>query len=826
MSKFVKINSVKSTFIIIFIFLFLLTISCKYGSYQTESSMDNESKRIEDEGEFKGTSDSSIIANLPVPGQAIDVDISGNYAYLTSDLGIFYVIDISDKNNPVIKGKCKTTESSNIVIVKGEYAYISYTNFTYEDNDFYTRCGFYIVNVSDKSNPGLIGNYDTGENNRKSVSGLFIEGNYAYIETSLEEQDNLSYIEIVDISEKENPEILNKYEIDGIATNIWVENDIGFINANFYEYGEDSFADESRLIVIDLKDKNNPEVIDYCMVNSNSCSIYLIDNYACISSWKWDKNYENYTDSMFQIVDIENLDDLKILGECEVPGGAWEMDFGGGFIYVSGLSGGIYAINLEDKTSPFIVDSLKTGGTSYDITINGNYGYIADGFEGLNIVELLGNYEASDRDKEKIDSDDNYDVNTPPVAFIEVFGDSFKEDYFQIRNPVYFSAGKTFDPDGDELNYIWKIDGNKYSDDEEFRYYFNEPGEYEIELNVSDGLENSGITETITVAEINRPVLVSNGHNFKVEIEYNLINKSETVLSEIECFMRIPQTYYPYQIINSYYTNYTITEELFDNDWNLLIHFEFDEEKLGKDEKITASSVIDLTAYEFNYIDVGASSSQTGLYYDEDDEDYKKYTSDDLFIDSDNPEIKNTTEELIKNETKPLKIAEILYNFVIRELHYDFPRAEDRNYEFLYASEILERCKGVCADYAILYTALLRSAGIPSRLSAGIPVYSILYEKGKEIDLSHAWVEIRLPGYGWIPIDITPEENFMNPNYYLNITTEKGPGYLYGKKTMDWSSYYYEGFSYSWDGIDDIPLTEQEFKFKVDSLELEDIELD
>jgi len=182
-------------------------------------------------------------------------------------------------------------------------------------------------------------------------------------------------------------------------------------------------------------------------------------------------------------------------------------------------------------------------------------------------------------------------------------------------------------------------------------------------------------------------------------------------------------------------------------------------------------------------------------------------------------------ESLTKTNTNPVEIAKILYNFVIRNLYYDFPRAEEGDYEFLYASEILERGKGVCSDYAILYTALLRAAGIPSRLVAGIPVYTILFENEKEIDMGHAWVEIQLPDHGWIPVDITPEDDFMSANYYLDIATEKGSGYLYENKTMDWGSYYYDGFLFSWDSSM-VPDTEQEFIFKASNIDLQDMLLD
>jgi len=138
------------------------------------------------------------------------------------------------------------------------------------------------------------------------------------------------------------------------------------------------------------------------------------------------------------------------------------------------------------------------------------------------------------------------------------------------------------------------------------------------------------------------------------------------------------------------------------------------------------------------------------------------------------------------------------------------------------ASDVLETGKGVCSDYSILYTAMLRSVGIPARLAAGIPVYTILYETGREIDGGHAWVEIKIPGYGWIPIDITTEENFWTSNYFLDIVTERGPGYIYEHSTMDWGSYYYDGFDYSWTG-QDVPDVDQDFIFRVKDLEIENI---
>ncbi|MFZ3386079.1 MAG: hypothetical protein WA120_02770 [Candidatus Hydromicrobium sp.] len=56
------------------------------------SSKDEEAVDVE---EFSGIPNSFLISKLKISGQAIDVDISDNYAYLTNDLGVLYVIDVN-----------------------------------------------------------------------------------------------------------------------------------------------------------------------------------------------------------------------------------------------------------------------------------------------------------------------------------------------------------------------------------------------------------------------------------------------------------------------------------------------------------------------------------------------------------------------------------------------------------------------------------------------------------------------------------------------------------------------------------------------------------
>lgn len=69
------------------------------------------------------------------------------------------------------------------------------------------------------------------------------------------------------------------------------------------------------------------------------------------------------------------------------------------------------------------------------------------------------------------------------------------------------------------------------------------------------------------------------------------------------------------------------------------------------------------------------------------------------------------------------------------------------------ASEVIRKRQGVCQDFAHLMLGLCRSHGIPARYVSG---YFLNQQKlPGEIEASHAWVEVFIPGYGWKGFDPT-----------------------------------------------------------------------
>ena len=163
-----SMNKYKKIFSTVLIALMILVISsCKAPSKNDDNSatsINNENTGIQLDSE---TSDytvlknpqASIISNLKITGQAIDLKVSGDYLYVTNDLGYLYIIDIKDKTNPKVIGKCEGIDAANIVFIEGDYAYISYSKYDFKNEELKVDYGFKIVDIKNKEQPKVIGNW-------------------------------------------------------------------------------------------------------------------------------------------------------------------------------------------------------------------------------------------------------------------------------------------------------------------------------------------------------------------------------------------------------------------------------------------------------------------------------------------------------------------------------------------------------------------------------------------------------------------------------------------------------------------------------------------
>ena len=106
--------------------------------------------------------------------------------------------------------------------------------------------------------------------------------------------------------------------------------------------------------------------------------------------------------------------------------------------------------------------------------------------------------------------------STPPPnqAPIAIAGDDIQA---YLNKEVFFDGSNSYDPDEDELNFLWNFDNQATSTSATTTYQFSEIGEYLITLTVNDGqLSNSdSLTLTIIENEINNSpqIIIENINN-------------------------------------------------------------------------------------------------------------------------------------------------------------------------------------------------------------------------------------------------------------------------------------------------------------------------
>jgi transglutaminase-like putative cysteine protease len=86
--------------------------------------------------------------------------------------------------------------------------------------------------------------------------------------------------------------------------------------------------------------------------------------------------------------------------------------------------------------------------------------------------------------------------------------------------------------------------------------------------------------------------------------------------------------------------------------------------------------------------------------------------------------------------------------------------------------EVLKMRRGVCQDFAHVMLGMCRSVGLPARYASGY--FYNPHRLPDEIEASHAWVEVYLPGYGWKGFD--PTHNRAPDTRYIKLAVGRDYG--------------------------------------------------
>jgi len=136
--------------------------------------------------------------------------------------------------------------------------------------------------------------------------------------------------------------------------------------------------------------------------------------------------------------------------------------------------------------------------------------------------------------------------------------------------------------------------------------------------------------------------------------------------------------------------------------------------------------------------------------YDTTDPEYQQYTASgkNIVITT---AMKAKAQEIVGNETNPYLQAGKLYWHVVSHPYSNVPHIRLGARGTPESVYMLETGSGDCGTQSMYFAALCRSLGIPARAIGG-------YQLVPGHAGPHFWSEYYLPGYGWIPNDVTIAE--------------------------------------------------------------------
>lgn len=281
-----------------------------------------------------------LISYFDCFGYHYDIQVQGNYAYVSSSIGGFNIFDIHDYNSPF-----HVANIDSLIFTEGLYIsdpWVFVTDYEY---------GLVTYKISNPEEPEFVSTF----NPETSYDDVYIKNFCAYL-------NNHNDLDIVDIYDPYNPQLLSSVSIGafyyGGINHVFVGNDYGY------------FCDNSTgLQIYDVSDPETP----------NWESTYITG--GCLSDIAVKGNYAFLATSKFNLIVVDQSNPDSIFEIAKLPTGYcyYKIEIEGDYLFASHYYMGFSIFNIEDPFNPYVVSETTTYASKEDIEINDSILYITDG---------------------------------------------------------------------------------------------------------------------------------------------------------------------------------------------------------------------------------------------------------------------------------------------------------------------------------------------------------------------------------------------------------------------------------------------------------------
>lgn len=295
-----------------------------------------------------------VVGHLKSGWEARKIRVVGTHAYIAAGMGGLRVLDVSDPANPVEIGFLITPDEANDLKVVGNSAYIAAA-----------MEHLLVVNITNPVSPTLAGSF---KHTGGYVNTVDVAGDRVYL------GQEYSGLMIVNVSDLAHITFLAQFDTPAIVQGVLVDGNYVYLS-DYKDYFPNPPI-EGGLRVVDVSDPSRPSLAKYAPLFSYPSRLIKKQDYLYVADLL----------KGLSIVDVS--DPLNPVESATLANSVSDMVTYNGQLITSSFSG----IHLYELISPIILRNVgyyKTAGDGRGIEVKDGFIYVADGKEGIKILQSL-----------------------------------------------------------------------------------------------------------------------------------------------------------------------------------------------------------------------------------------------------------------------------------------------------------------------------------------------------------------------------------------------------------------------------------------------------
>lgn len=214
---------------------------------------------------------------------------------------------------------------------------------------------FQILDMTDPESPQVLGEVVLPE----AIKKIIIRDNFAYVLTGQ------SGVRVVDISNYYTPTEITFYKLQTYIEDLAIGGNCAYVTAG-----------DSGLRIIDISNPLSINEISDIYPSGRARFVDVDENFAYVSI-EWS----------LRVIDISDPYNPSEVGHIDTW--AYRMDISGDYAYVtSGSFSDLHIIDISDPSNPNQISSVNTPSWANNVTVHGQYAYIANGDSGIRVINI------------------------------------------------------------------------------------------------------------------------------------------------------------------------------------------------------------------------------------------------------------------------------------------------------------------------------------------------------------------------------------------------------------------------------------------------------